>query len=79
MGVDTRLPQKRPRISLRSDGVLLHGADVVRVVMRRGIISIGCTDITPEAAARVVAVWNEIFGGCDGFDERVVLQGRDGV
>lgn len=76
MGVDTRLAQ-RARISLRADGVLLHGADTVRVVMCRGIISVGCTDITPEAAARVVAVWNEIFGGCDGFDERVILQGRD--
>jgi hypothetical protein len=44
----TAINAPRPLITLRS-GMILHNGTHCRVVLRRGCISIGCSDITPEA------------------------------
>lgn len=52
----------RPLITL-TDGIIKHNFnETARVVVRRNLISIGCTDITPEAARHVLAQWDKHYG-----------------
>lgn len=60
----------RPKIALNSNNKVTHDGDVCRVVVRRNLISVACTDITPEAMRKVLADWEKHFGAGD----QVVIQ-----
>lgn len=66
-------PCSRPRIALNTDGKVTHDGSVCRVVARKNLISVACTDITPEALKKVLADWQKHFGSNDS----VVLQCGD--
>lgn len=63
----------RPKIALNADGKVTHDGSVCRVVARKNLISVACTDITPEALRKVLADWEKHFGA----GEAVVLQSGD--
>lgn len=42
-------------------GEFTHNGSRVRVVMRRDLISVGCSDITPDALRKLLAVYDEKF------------------
>lgn len=44
----------RPVIGVNSIGAITHGGRVCRVVLRRGLIQVGCTDVTIEAARELL-------------------------
>ena len=45
-----------------SMGTIVHNGMPCRIVMKRSLISVGCTDITPEAAKRILDEYNKRFG-----------------
>lgn len=53
MGAGVPDPVRRPLIDYK-DGKFTHNGTPVRVVMRAGVISIGCSDITPEALKKLL-------------------------
>lgn len=59
----------RPRISF-SNGKFYHDNCHCRVVMRKDIVGVGCTDVTPAALRELVRLYDEHFGGAP--DEVVV-------
>lgn len=67
----------RPLIHMSPEGrTVLHNGEVTRIVMGRKKISIGCTDITPEAMRYLVKQYNARFPDPD-EDIPVVLQTGD--
>jgi hypothetical protein len=63
-------PAQRPLIALNSDGKVTHDGSVCRVVVRRSLVRVACTDITPEALKKVLKDWEAHFGK----PEEVVVQ-----
>lgn len=66
-----KLPTERSKIILEAGTIQLRVGQsqaVCRVVMRRGLICVGCTDITVEAAEHLMAEYKKHF--CD----EVVIQ-----
>ena len=57
----------RPKITL-VNGQIQHNGKPCMVVLGRDWLSIGCSDITPEAAKHVLRAWEERF------ERTVVLQ-----
>lgn len=51
---------KRPMISL-IDGKIKHNGNPTDVILRQDSISIGCTDITPNAAMFIIEKWKSNF------------------
>lgn len=50
----------RPNISLHH-GKICHDGDPCRVVLKKDKISVGCTDITPEALRWVLSAYEKAF------------------
>lgn len=63
----------RPKIALNEEGKVTHDGTVCRVVARKGLISVACTDVTPEALRKVLTDWEKHFGS----SESVVIQTGD--
>lgn len=63
----------RPKIGLNASNKVTHDGDVCRVVVRRHLISVACTDITPEALRKVLSDYEKHFGN----GESVVIQSGD--
>jgi hypothetical protein len=61
-------PHQRPLIAM-SGKTVTHNGTQTRVVLRKTKISVGCSDITPEALEYVLAEYKKAFG-----DGEVVLQ-----
>lgn len=55
-----RTTTQRPKIEMRG-AVIVHNGEPVRVVVRRGSISIGCTDVSIEAARALLQEYDERF------------------
>lgn len=78
MTLDIRV--KRPKL-VYMDGVVSHviygeagiTTEEARIVFRRDLISVGCMDIEPEAAALIMEEWNKRFGPA-AKRESVILQ-----
>lgn len=51
----------RPFIDLNDKGVFTHNGDKCRVVLRRGKISVGCSDVSPEALKELVRLWDDTY------------------
>ena len=64
-------PYQRPKIALNDDGKVTHDGTVCRVIMRRNLISVACTDVTPEALKKVLSEWEKHFSE----SEPIVVQG----
>ncbi len=70
-----RLTRARPFISMK-DGKVLHGVvglteeTPARVVLKKGRISVACTDATPEALRFILAEYDKAFPS----EKEVVLQ-----
>lgn len=60
---------ERARIGF-NDGVITHNEQPCRVVMRRDLISIGCSDVTIEAMRELVKQYEDKFGD----DREFVIQ-----
>lgn len=63
-------PMRRPLIDLRNN-IIIHEGRKARVVMRKGVISVNCTDITIEAARNLVAEYSQLFPE---QDRQIVVQ-----
>jgi hypothetical protein len=61
-------PRRRPLIAM-SGKTVTHNGTQTRVVLRKKKISVGCSDITPEALEYVLNEYKKAFG-----DGEVVLQ-----
>lgn len=51
----------RPVISLGKDGKIKHNDGPCGVILRSKLISVGCSDITPEALKYLMDKYNEHF------------------
>lgn len=64
--IDTpRLPsniesKQRPKIMIKN-GVIYHNDELCLVVLKKDVIKIGCSDITPDAAFLIVERWKKEF------------------
>lgn len=58
----------RPRIALYDDKIL-HDGKIVKVVLRKDLITVGCTDVTPEALRFLLEKYDE-----QNWCESVLLQ-----
>lgn len=58
---------RRPVIAVNDDGKVTHDGMVCRVVVRRALIKVACTDITPEALKKVLKEWEAHFGKPEEF------------
>jgi hypothetical protein len=65
-----RLPLHRPLIDYRV-GMFTHNTIPCRVVMTREKISVGCSDVTIEAAKELLKLHEEKFAE---LPERIVIQ-----
>lgn len=55
---------RRPVISFNeADQKVYHNTQPCKVVLRKNKISVGCSDITPEAAKFIYERWLKEFGG----------------
>lgn len=63
----------RPQISLR-EGVILHNGGRAPVVLRRDMISVGWSDISPEAMEFILARWRAAYGPPPVTPQEVVVQ-----
>lgn len=52
---------KRPQITTGYNNIILHDGKDCRVVMTRKTISVGCTDISIEAARELMRIYDEKF------------------
>ncbi len=60
------LSGSRPSITYK-DGAFLHNGHQCRVVLRPDRISIGCSDVSIEAAKRLLALYESRFGCPDEY------------
>lgn len=67
MGAPGSFTPQRPRIDY-INGKFTHNGCSVKVVMKRGLICIGCSDVTPEAARELVRRYEAHFS------DEVVIQ-----
>lgn len=63
-------PNRRPLIDIRNN-TIIHEGRKASVVMRSGVISVNCTDITIEAARNLIAEYNRLFPA---QNRRIVVQ-----
>lgn len=61
MGYNPESIKLRPIISLSFDGIFLHNNSPTTIEMTRDIISVGCSDITAEAARKILAIYDKEF------------------
>lgn len=52
----------RPTITLGVLNKVKHNGNPCRVILKKNMISIGCSDITPEAAEFIFQKWKDNFG-----------------
>ena len=64
----------RPKITL-VNGKILHNGVACRVAMSRSKISVGCTDISPEAAEFIMAAYRSRFPA----DDEIVIQRQETI
>lgn len=55
------IPEHRPCISLSCENKILHDCKPCRVVLRKHKISVGCSDITPQALKFLLDEYNKSF------------------
>ena len=67
MALDS-LPYSRPLIEV-DRGVVMHNGKPTRVVLRKTLVSVGCTDVTLAAIEHILAQHKMSFG-----EKEVVLQ-----
>jgi hypothetical protein len=54
--------ETRPLIALNHEDQVTHNGDLCRVVLRRGKISVGCSDITADALRHLLKRYDHHFG-----------------
>jgi hypothetical protein len=55
-----RYDGNRPRITLKN-GIVCHDSEPCRVALRAELISVGCSDVTPEVLRHLLERYDELF------------------
>jgi hypothetical protein len=66
MGVSGLASSYRPKITYE-DREFRHNGIRTRVVLRRNLVSIGCSDVTPEALRQLLKEYERVFGAEDDY------------